>query len=58
MFANILLSGPCNARCPFCIGKLLDDKKNHHNLDVFPLKHIDTFLQTLIDHDITEISFT
>ena len=58
MFANILLSGPCNARCPFCIGKLLDQKWNVHNLDIFPLIHIDDFLQILIDKKITEISLT
>ena len=58
MFANILLSGPCNARCPFCIGKLLDTKSNQNNLDVFPLLHIDEFLQALIDKHVTEISLT
>ena len=58
MFANILLSGPCNARCPFCIGKLLESKWNQSNLDVFPLLHLDEFLSTLIDKHITEISFT
>lgn len=57
MFANILLSGPCNARCPFCIGKILSEK-NNYNLNLFPLKNIDTFLQTLIEKNITEISLT
>lgn len=53
-----MLSWPCNARCPFCIGKSLNSQLNQNNLSLFPLKNIDNFLQILIDKGITEISLT
>lgn len=43
-FANILFSGPCNARCPFCIGELIDPALNLDNLDTFPPRNLDRFL--------------
>ena len=53
-----MLSWPCNARCPFCIGKSLNSQLNQNNLSLFPLKNIDNFLQILIDKGISEISLT
>ena len=58
MFANILFSGPCNARCPFCIGNILDSKLNQNNLNLFPLHNMEEFFDKLIEKKITEISIS
>jgi len=44
-FANILFAGPCNRACPFCIGKLMPDRVNVDNLDLFPLRGLDAFVE-------------
>ena len=43
-FANILFSGRCNARCPFCIGRQVDPRLNEDNLDEFPPRELDRLL--------------
>ncbi len=57
-FANILFAGPCNARCPFCIGKQIDARLNVNNLNEFPLRNLDRFVEMVIEHDIKQIVFT
>jgi len=57
-FANILFAGPCNLRCPYCIGKQLDPALNQNNLDRFPLQNIDKFVRLLQQNNISEITFT
>jgi len=57
-FANILFAGPCNARCPFCIGKQIDSRLSVNNLDEFPPKNIEQFIERVIEHDIQQIVFT
>jgi pyruvate-formate lyase-activating enzyme len=55
-FANILLSGPCNLRCPYCIGGCLPDRGN--NLGEFPLRGLDAFTRALAREGIREVSLT
>ncbi len=45
-FANILLTGPCNLRCPDCIGHLVPGNRPS-TLDVFPLPGWQPFLERL-----------
>lgn len=56
-FANILLSGSCNQRCPQCIGRL-DTTPRPDNLERFPLLGLDRFLAALSDHDVLQVSLT
>lgn len=55
-FANILFSGKCNFRCPYCIGQLTDQYPDNRN--IFPLKGMDEFIHLCQEHNITEISLT
>jgi hypothetical protein len=57
-FANILFAGPCNRFCPFCIGKLLPDAVNESNLDLFPPRGIEAFVEAVNAHRIRQIVFT
>lgn len=57
-FANILFAGTCNAFCPHCIGKQIDSTLSIDNLDTWPLRNIDTFIDILKKEDIKEISLT
>lgn len=57
-FANILFAGPCNRFCPFCIGKLLPDRVNVNNLDLFPPRNLDAFVDEVNRLDIRQIVFT
>jgi molybdenum cofactor biosynthesis enzyme MoaA len=57
-FANILFAGPCNQRCPYCIGRQLDPVLNHDNLDEFPLRSQREFVSLLDRHNICQITFT
>jgi molybdenum cofactor biosynthesis enzyme MoaA len=57
-FANILFAGPCNLRCPYCIGQQVDPALNRNNLDEFPLRNIDNFVDLLKRHHVTEVVFT
>lgn len=61
-FANILFSGggshPCNARCPYCIGRQIDPRLNVDNLNLYPPRNIDRFI-TIIDRNaIQQVVFT
>ncbi|MFQ5578788.1 MAG: radical SAM protein, partial [Anaerolineae bacterium] len=57
-FANILFGGPCNMRCPFCIGRRLDPALTPDNLRQYPPRNFDAFLALVRRHGITEITLT
>ena len=57
-FANILFSGRCNLRCPYCIGHNQTLQAMPENLQTFPLKGLDHFIEQLREYDITQISLT
>jgi len=57
-FANILFAGPCNLRCPYCIGKRVGPALNRNNLDEFPLRNLDTFVELLRQHQVRQIVLT
>jgi pyruvate-formate lyase-activating enzyme len=57
-FANILFAGPCNQRCPYCIGRQLDPALNRSNLEEFPLLNLDRFIALLKQHRIRQLTLT
>jgi MoaA/NifB/PqqE/SkfB family radical SAM enzyme len=57
-FANVLFGGPCNRRCYYCIGKALPDRVNVNNLDMFPPRGLDAFVEEVNARGIREIVFT
>lgn len=57
-FANILFAGPCNLRCPHCIGKQVDPALNRNNLDEFPLRSLDAFVELLRVHRVRQLVLT
>ena len=57
-FANILFGGPCNRACPFCIGKLMPERVNQSNLNLFPPRNIEAFIAEVNRLDIRQIVFT
>lgn len=57
-FANILFAGPCNRRCPYCIGRLLPERVNISNLDAFPLAGLDPFIAEVNRRGIRQLVFT
>jgi molybdenum cofactor biosynthesis enzyme MoaA len=57
-FANILFSGRCNLRCPYCIGQNTDLQQLPDNLRIFPLNGLGRFVDTLVAHAVTQISLT
>lgn len=57
-FANILFSGPCNLRCPYCIGKEIDQGLNIDNLGEFPLRNLETFIWLLREDRVNQIAIT
>jgi len=57
-FANILFSGVCNAKCPYCIGKQINSDFSQNNLDLFPLKNMDEFINQVNKYNIKQISFS
>lgn len=57
-FANILFSGPCNQRCPYCIGQQIDPALNRPNLDEYPLRGWDAFVALIREHKIGQITFS
>jgi len=56
-FANLLLSGPCNLRCPDCLGRRLGPPPRS-TLDTFPLPGLDAFCRRLRAEDVREVSLT
>ena len=57
-FANILFAGPCNLRCPYCIGQQLDPALSVNNLREFPLRNLDRFIALLKQHRVREVTLT
>ena len=57
-FANILFAGPCNARCPFCIGRQIDPRLSVNNLHAFPPRNLDRFVDLICAHTIKQVVFT
>jgi pyruvate-formate lyase-activating enzyme len=57
-FANILFAGPCNARCPFCIGRQIDPRLSVNNLREFPPRNLDRFIEMIAAHAIKQVVFT
>jgi molybdenum cofactor biosynthesis enzyme MoaA len=57
-FANILLSGPCNLKCPYCIGRNPNLSGLPHNLNAFPLTGLDAFIETLNRYQVKQVSLT
>jgi len=57
-FANLLFAGPCNARCPFCIGKQIDPRREPPNLNEYPPRGLARFLGLIREHDVREVVLT
>ena len=57
-FGNIHLSGPCNRGCYFCIGQHMMALDQYNNLDTYPLKGLDDFLEECQRRRIGEINLT
>ena len=57
-FANILFSGHCNLRCPYCIGHSSTLQAMPNNLKTFPLNGLDLFIAELNKFDVTQVSLT
>ena len=57
-FANILFSGRCNARCPFCIGRQLDPRLNVDNLDQYPPRNLSRFLEMIRQQNVRQVVLT
>jgi MoaA/NifB/PqqE/SkfB family radical SAM enzyme len=57
-FANILFAGPCNLRCPYCIGRQIDPALNRDNLHEFPLRDLDAFTELLRWHGVRQVVLT
>src|SRR5262245_60745633 len=57
-FANILFAGPCNLRCPYCIGRQVDPTLNRNNLKEFPLRNLENFVDLIRRHHVSEIVLT
>ena len=57
-FANILFAGPCNARCPFCIGQQIDQRLSVNNLAEYPPRNLDRFIDLIRRHNIRQVVFT
>ena len=57
-FANILFSGVCNAKCPYCIGKGIRQDRQVGNLAAWPLPGLERFIDCVRQCGITQISLT
>ncbi len=54
-FANILFAGPCNLRCPYCIGRQVDPRRNQDSLGLFPLRGLEAFVALLRRHRVRQV---
>jgi len=57
-FANILFAGPCNRFCPWCIGKRLPARVSPSNLDLWPPRNLDGFVEMVNRERVPEVVFT
>ena len=57
-FGNIHFSGPCNRKCYFCIGQHMMGLDALNNLDEWPLKNLEKFIEICLNKDIYEVNVT
>jgi len=57
-FANILFSGPCNQRCPYCVGHEVRTELRRNNLTAFPIPGIDRFIDLVNTYTIPNVILT
>jgi MoaA/NifB/PqqE/SkfB family radical SAM enzyme len=57
-FANLLFAGLCNARCPFCISNQLDAELLQDNLQVFPPRNLERFLELIARNKLRQVVLT
>jgi MoaA/NifB/PqqE/SkfB family radical SAM enzyme len=57
-FANILFGGPCNRACPFCIGQSLPERVRASNLNLYPPRNLDAFIDEVNREGVRHIVFT
>lgn len=57
-FANILFAGPCNRRCPWCIGEQLPGSVNRNNLDEFPPRGLDALVDEVNRWGVRDVVLT
>lgn len=57
-FANLLFSGRCNARCPFCIGRQVHPHLNEDNLHRFPPRNLDKLIELIWQQQIRQVILT
>jgi MoaA/NifB/PqqE/SkfB family radical SAM enzyme len=56
--ANLLFSGPCNAGCPHCIGRQIDPALKGDNLDEYPPRNLEGFIQMIQQHGVQQVVFS
>ena len=54
-FANILFGGPCNQRCPYCVGRQLPPHLTRNNLGEYPPRNLETFAALLDRHHVKQL---
>jgi hypothetical protein len=57
-FGNIHLSGNCNRACYFCIGQYMQGLDPLNNLNTWPLKGLNEFIDKCVEHGVSEINVT
>lgn len=57
-FGNIHLSGPCNARCYFCIGQHMMQLDSYNTLSTYPLPGWEEFSEKCVENNVDEIYLT
>ena len=57
-FANIHFSGPCNRSCYFCIGQHMMALDPLNNLDQWPPKNLEAFVDECLARNISEVNLT
>lgn len=57
-FGNVHLSGPCNAKCYFCIGQHMQAVDALNVLDTWPLPNLDEFASKCRERNVREVFVT
>lgn len=57
-FANILFSGPCSARCYFCIGRQINPRFKEPNLSHYPPAGIEHLITLIREENIRQVVFS
>lgn len=58
LFGNILFAGECSQKCPFCIGKQIDQSVNKDNLSVYPPKNLKKFIKEMNKNNCRSVILT